>query len=135
MGIKVLRTKFGCDETLQLPYPEVVRLLIEAYGLTEFAETGSDCAPILIIFTADGAKPTEQDNHVSAGCIFRDGRCLNPLTGDPHWKTCKVQSVTQCVVIKTTMAKEKKETYRKLFGDVFNFIKNLNKDSFTASHP
>ena len=61
----------------------LMRLLLDAFDLTQYAVTGSTAKPVLFAAKGDGAQFTAYLSHFTIGGSFPDPRAKDPLTGIP----------------------------------------------------
>jgi len=85
-------------------YAEVLKMVFDAYGLSDLAKTRS----IEIAVTLDGAKLDNKVSHVTAGFKLVDRDTKDPFTGLPILTgiSSKVQSRSLCFILKSVIAKD-----------------------------
>jgi hypothetical protein len=126
-------------ECYKFKFECVVRLMLDAFGLTEIAikEGG-----VQISITLDGAELFDHASHVMGGLKITDKRArdpshgLSPINEDDEMIQSllgKIQTRDACACLKILFAKDNKSTYDDDFSDMFEYAEELRTVGIAAS--
>jgi hypothetical protein len=119
-GLEIKETMSTHSPSFSFDFDIYVRLILDGYGLSKYAETGSKARPILLAHTMDGAQLTSMLGHVSAGIKIVDPRALDPVTGFPICSS--YQSRDLCFPCQITFRKDCKALYTDCFKEFLNYF-------------
>jgi RecA/RadA recombinase len=125
-------------ECYKFEFECVVRLMLDAFGLTEIART---VGGVQIAITLDGAELFDHASHVMGGVKITDKRArdpshgLSPIEDDEMIQSLlgKIQTRDACACLKILFAKDSKTTYDDDFSDMFEYAEQLRTVGIAAS--
>lgn len=97
----------------QLNFEAIMRHLLKPYNLEKkYAKEEGLREPVMWAFMLDGAKITNNLQHLFAGCKIVDKRAMDPLTNTPFLLNSNYESRDSCFSMIMLMSNDKKEVYK-----------------------
>lgn len=98
-----------------------IRMTLDGFGLSQWAETGSGDSPVLLCHTLDGAQLTMCLGHVTAGVKIVDPRAVDPIT---RMLLVLLQSRDLCFPCQIVFGRDCKDLCEDCFGAFHSHFNN-----------